>query len=544
MASHDSSAKEEFDALERQVVDHFFELYPNWAVSLGLHEYDGRLPLASRASTDRWVDGAEALLHRLASSDAGGNASRNIDRFLLQLLLEGPRFDLKDVGEFDRNPMVYLGSLSLTSYIARDYAPAGRRVEGLVQILEAIPEYLTEASRRLRSTLPKPFLQLAVSMGRGLPAHFLEAEEFATGIDPILGTQVARARGPAETAITAFLAHLHDDLLPRATEEFALGAQRYQRLLFVREGIETPFADIEQDGWADLKRNQARLAGIASAEHSTENALFERLRQDHTSSADLIPTAQAEVEFTRRFVRDHGLVSIPEPADCRVEETPAWGRALSTASMDSPGPFDTSSGQGIYYVTPADAKWSEQEQEEWLRSLNRTMLRNITVHEVFPGHFLQFLHLRRSTGSLSRKVYMSPSFVEGWAHYCEQLVIEQGMGERGGADEVAQIHDALLRDCRLIASIGLHTRGWSVADATRLFETEAHFEHLPAEREAIRGTFNPEYFCYTLGKLAILRARTEHLDSRFDGSLLRFHDTLLGSGCPPIGLFDRLLAPT
>ncbi len=543
MTPNDPSAAGEFEALERQVVDHFFELYPNWAVSLGLHAYDGRLPLVSRASTDRWVGGAEALLQRLSVIDVRDDANRSIDRFLLQLLLEGPRFDLKDLGEFDRNPMVHLGSLSLTSYVARDYAPIARRVEGLVQILDAIPEHLAEARRRLGAKLPRPFLQLAISMGRGLPAHFLEAEEFAAKADPLLGAQVAKVRRPAEAAITAFLAHLQDDLLPQSTEDFALGPLRFQRLLFVREGLETPFAEIEKTGWADLKRNQARLAEIAAAEHSSEDTLFERLRQDHTSAADLIPTAQAEVEFTRRFVQDRELVSIPDPANCKVEETPAWGRALSTASMDSPGPFDTSSGQGIYYVTPVDTKWSAKEQEEWLRSLNRTMLRNITVHEVFPGHFLQFLHLRQSSGSLSRKVFMSPSFVEGWAHYCEQLVIEQGMGGRGTSDEVAQIHDALLRDCRLIASVGLHTRGLSVADATRLFETEAHFEHLPAEREAVRGTFNPEYFCYTLGKLAILQARSKHLEPRFGGSLLRFHDTLLGFGCPPIGLFDRLLAP-
>jgi hypothetical protein len=544
MPTNGPPSGEGLETLERQVVDHFFELYPNWAVSLGLHEYDGRLPLVARAATDRWLGGAEALLHRLAAGETGRSEARHIDCFLLQLLLEGPRFDLTDVGEFERNPMVYLGSLSLTSYIARDYAPIAQRVDGILQILDAVPQYLAEARRRLGSKLPRPFLQLALSMGSGLPAHFLEAEEFARKADPEFGKQVGTARAGAETAIASFLRHLKDDLLPHATEQFALGPQRFQRLLFVREGLETPFGEIEKAGWADLKRNQARLAEIAAAEHTGADALFEKLRQDHPAADELIPTAQAEVEFTRRFVQEHHLVSIPDPANCRVEETPAWGRALSTASMDSPGPFDTSSGQGIYYVTPVDAKWSVGEQEEWLRSLNRTMLRNITVHEVFPGHFLQFLHLRQSPGTLSRKVYMSPSFVEGWAHYCEQLVIEQGMGGRGVVDEVAQIHDALLRDCRLIASIGLHTRGMSVAEATRLFETEAHFEHLPAEREAIRGTFNPEYFCYTLGKLAILQARTKYLDGRFGGSLQRFHDALLGFGCPPIGLFDRLLIPT
>jgi uncharacterized protein (DUF885 family) len=190
-------------------------------------------------------------------------------------------------------------------------------------------------------------------------------------------------------------------------------------------------------------------------------------------------------------------------------------------------------------VEPA---WSPVQQEEWLRSFNRSLLRNITVHEVYPGHYLQFLHFHRSAGSLARKVYLSPSFVEGWAHYAEQLVIEEGLGRENHLAEVAEIHDALLRDCRLLASIGLHTQGMTLPEATQLFEHEAHFEHLPAEREAIRGTFNPEYFCYTLGKLAILNSRGKFLKSRFGGNLKAFHDALLGYGCPPIGLLDTLLA--
>ena len=210
--------------------------------------------------------------------------------------------------------------------------------------------------------------------------------------------------------------------------------------------------------------------------------------------------------------------------------------------MNPPGPFDASSPEGIYYVTPVDPKWTDQQQEEWLRSLNRPMLRNVTVHEVYPGHYLQFLHFRRSSASLARKVYLSPSFIEGWAHYTEQLVIEKGLGREGPLAEVAQIHDALLRDCRLLVSIGLHTAGMTLEEGTRFFQTEGYMERLPAEREAIRGTFNPEYFCYTLGKLAILNARSRLLERRFGGNLRSFHDTLLGLGCPPVGLLEPLLA--
>ncbi|HKV89604.1 MAG TPA: DUF885 domain-containing protein, partial [Thermoplasmata archaeon] len=520
----------EFDRLEKDVADHFFTLQPGYAVFLGLHEYDGRLPDLSRVGTDRWVEGADRLLARLrAHPPSELPASRRTDRMLLELLLESPRFDIVESRDLDRNPMTYVGGISLTSYMVRDYAPIGERVAAIVRTLEAAPKFLEGGRRRLDATLPKPFLTLSLAIGGGLPAHFTEAEEYARKASASLGDAVRAARGPVESALAEFLARIRDEWMPKATDDFALGAERYQRLLWVREGIKTPIEELRREGEADLRRNQARLEEIAGGAANVA-ARFETLFQDHPGAAELIPTAQRLVTESKEFVRSHDLATIPEPAICRVEETPTYGRALSTASMNPPGPYDTTGDEGIYYVTPVDPTWPAERQEEWLRSLNRTMLRNITVHEVFPGHYLQFLHFRHSAGSLARKVYLSPSFTEGWAHYCEQLAIEAGLENGDWRAEVAQIHDALLRDCRLLASIGLHTAGMTLEEATELFVSRAHFERLPAEREAIRGTFNPEYYCYTLGKLRILDARRKLLASRFDGSQKRFHDALLATG--------------
>jgi hypothetical protein len=534
-----SSTTAELDALEREIVDHLFVIQPGYGVGLGLHQYDGLVPDLSASATDQWGGTADRLLRRLVDlPETGQSSDRKIDRFLLRLLLESLLFDLRESRDLDRNPMSYVGAVSLTSYLVRDYAPVSERVRAIVRTLESVPQLLDDARRRLTGPLPRPFIELALAIGGGLPSHFEEAETFAVGAR--LGREVHEVRGPAEAAISRFLSWLKEEQLPRAVPEFALGPERFQRLLFVREGIESPFEEIRQAGSADLARNLSRLDEIAREEHVSVDEIFERLSQDHPSAAEVIPTASAFVEETREFVRSKDLVTIPEPVAVRVEETPAWGRALSTASMNSPGPFDTGP-EGVYYVTPVDPKWSPVQQEEWLRSLNRSLLRNITVHEVFPGHYLQFLHLRSGRGSLARKVYFSPSFVEGWAHYAEQLVIEAGLGAPRHDAEVAQIHDALLRDCRLLASIGLHTAGWALEKATELFQKSARYERLPAEREAIRGTFNPEYFCYTLGKLAILNARSELLASQFGGNLKRFHDRVLGFGCPPVGLLATLL---
>ena len=539
MGSSRTSASE-IDALERAIVDHLFVLQPSYAVALGLHEYDGRLPDFSTTSTDRWVRDAEALLARLAqfSSDALP-PSRKADAFLLSLLLESPLFDLRDVGDLERNPMNYLGAVSLTAYLARDYAPVPHRVEAVVRTLREVPRLLGDGRARLRGPLPKPFIDLSLAIGGGLPSHFAEAEEFAKPVG--LSGEVRSAREPAEAAVAEFLTWLKEHHLPRAVPEFALGPKLFQKLLYVREGILAPFEEIRRAGRADLERNQHRLSQIAEEAHRSVPELLADVSNAHPTAAELIPTAQGYVEEVRRFVEERSLATVPAEARCRVEETPVYGRALSTASMNPPGPFDTSSSEGIYYVTPVDAKWTERQQEEWLRSLNRSTLRNTTVHEVYPGHYLQFLHFRRSTGSLARKVYLSPSFVEGWAHYTEQLAIEQGIARSDRLGEVAQLLDALLRNTRLLVSVGLHTDGMSLEAATEMFQREAHMERLPAEREAIRGSFNPEYFCYTLGKLAILDARSRLLASKFGGSLRSFHDTLLGLGCPPVGLLDALL---
>ncbi|HTP54359.1 MAG TPA: DUF885 domain-containing protein [Thermoplasmata archaeon] len=528
------------DAIEREIADALFEFQPAVAVGLGRHEFDGRLPDYSPASTDRWSARITDLLGRLTAVDATGlTPDRRVDQFLLRLVLEGSRFDLVDAQRLERNPMTYLSALSLTPYLVREYAPAPARVEAIARALAGAPQLLDQGRRRLAGPLPRPFVDLALAIGGGLASHFRDAEAFAAAQG--LGPSVAAPRETAEAALTGFLAWLRETELPRADPAFALGPEKYQRLLFVREGIEAPVEDLERAGVADIARNRARLEELARGEHLPVSALLSHLQHDHPNAGELLATAQGYVAECRTLVEAKQLATIPEPAAVRVEETPVWGRSTTTASMDAPGPFDAHVTEGIYFVTLVDPAWTPEQQQEWLRTMNRPMLRNTAVHEVYPGHYLQALHFRANAGSLTRKIYASPSYVEGWAHYAEQLAIEAGLGAGAVAAEATQLLDALLRDCRLLASIRMHTQGWTVEQATQLFEREAFLDRLPAEREAIRGTFDPEYFCYTLGKLAILDVRKRLLTSRFSGNLRAFHDTLLRFGCPPVGLLDALL---
>ncbi len=530
----------DFDALEREIADSLFDFQPTYGVDLGRHEYDGRLPDYSVESTERWASRADSLLHRLDAIDSVVlPADRRVDRFLLRLLLEGSLFDLRDARRLERNPMTYLGIVSATPYLVREYLPAADRARSVVAVLRGVSALTDQGRRRLRGPLPKPFVETALAIAGGLGGHFAEAEAFCAGAG--LAAEATEARAAAVAAVAGFSDWLRTEELPRADADFALGAAGFQRLLFVREGVEAPFADLERAGRRDLARNRARLDAIAHDEHVPVSALIVRLHRDRPTAEGLLDTARGYVEECRRLVESKELASIPGPVDCRVAETPVWARTMSTASMDSPGPFEAGSTQGVYYVTLVDPAWGEEQREEWLRMMNRPMLRNTAVHEVYPGHYLQALHFRATAGSLARKVYRSPAFVEGWAHYCEQLAIEAGIGPSGVDAEVVQLLDALLRDCRLLAAIGMHTAGWTVEMATDLFEREAFLERLPAQREALRGTFDPEYYCYTLGKLAIVDARHRHLSDRFGGRLRDFHDALLRSGCPPVGLLDGLL---
>ncbi len=539
-----SDAASELGTLEHKVVDHLFVLSPASAVSSGIHEYDGRLPDLRREATDLWASAADKLLRQVRDLPLESlSAGSRYDRMLLEMGLESALFDLRDSRDFDVNPMVHVGGLSLTPYTVRPYATLEIRIEAMHRQLGGVPLALSRGLDRLEPAVPAPFVRLAIGIARGLEANYRGVEPLVRSFSDASFERIREVRDPAIDAVRSFAERLEQEWLPRATQDYALGEEKFQRLLWVRERVRVPIEDILKAGRADLVHNQSRLQAIAKAANPPTDGpgLLQRAAATHPTAAELIDRARVFVEEMKLFVREKELASIPEPAVCRVEETPPDHRGLSTASMNGPGPFETAGQEGMYFVTPADPTWSAETQDQWLRSFNDSVLRNVTAHEVYPGHFLQFLHLRRSTGGLARKVILSGAFIEGWAHYAEQVVVEQGLGAGAPEAEAAQLYDALLRDCRLISAIGLHTQGMTVAQSTELFEREGLCEPIVAQREAGRGTYDPVYFGYTLGKLAILDARHRHLQSQFGGSLRAFHDRLLSYGAPPVGFLDELL---
>jgi uncharacterized protein (DUF885 family) len=530
------------DRLARLVDDYLdalFSTYPTMAASLGLHQYDGRVPdfrERARASRLSALGGFAARLAEIPR-DALDPDDRH-DWSLLQLAIEEERFELDELRDVERNPLAYAGALDVSGYVKRSYAPPEVRIRALVEHLRQVPDVLGWARQLLRSPLPRPFVMTALEVYEGMVEfHDGDLPRAVREMGPgALWDSFERANAASLAALRDFRQHLEEELLPRATEDFALGEERFLTLIRLGEMVDLPLDRLLEIGEDDLARNAGRLREVASrlAPGVAIPDLMRRLAQDHPPADRLIDEAARVLEELRQFVEDHRLVSIPSAVRCRVEPTPPFAR-WAFAMMDTAGPFETAP-ESFYYVTLPDPRWPPEQVEAWLTKFDYATLRDVGIHEVYPGHYVHFLHLKQVPRRL-RQVVTSYSFVEGWAHYCEEMMLEEGYRSDDLSLRLAQLSEALLRDVRFIAAVRMHTRGMGLEEATRLFETHAYLERLPAEKEAVRGTFDPGYLNYTLGKLMIRELRDEVRAAEGPAfSLGAFHDSLLGLGAPPVPL--------
>lgn len=529
-----------------RLIDEFlrelFDAYPTLAASLGLHEYDGRVPDFREAAR---ADRISSLMRSAAQAAAipfdSLDHEDQHDHVLLRLAIEDEMFELNSLREFERNPITFSGALDVSGYIKRNYAPLAQRVEALTEHLRRFPDVLAQARAILRPQIPRPFLDTSLEVYAGtvkFHEHDLPEAVRPLGSTPA-GTAFERANAKALEALRAFIQYMTDELRPKVTEEFAIGEERFQAMLRVGEMVEVPLARLLDIAREDMARNGARLRETA-AKISPGTAIPEVIRrqsQDHPDAAHLIPEAARVLDELREFIQERGLVSIPSQVQVRVEETPPFAR-WAFAMMDTAGPFETAT-ESFYYVTPPEPEWTPEQTEAWLTKFDFATLRDVGIHEVYPGHYVHFLHVKHVPRRL-RQVLTSYSFVEGWAHYCEEMMLEAGYGQNDSRLRVAQLAEALLRDVRFAAAIQMHARGMTVEAATRMFVEQAFMESLPAEKEAVRGTFDPGYLNYTLGKLMIQKLREDlraQQGSRF--TLRAFHDDLLSLGAPPVPLARR-----
>jgi Uncharacterized protein conserved in bacteria len=549
----------EFTAVADEFIKGYLAARPFLGTQLGLHEYDGRAPDFSRLALDAELQRLRRFDDRLRKFDPEKLTTRNsIDLRILQAAVADELFQFQDVHKFERNPMIYARCAQLNIYLTRNFAPLEDRVRSLTTIESQIPNILIAGKTNLDPVLPRPFVDLAVQIARG-SAAFLRKDMVAAVAavkDPELRASFVQANRRAANSLIDFASWLEKEKLPKATTDFALGEAKYQRWLLETELVDLPPAKILELGLAKLKEQQEVFAEAAKVidPQAPPIEVFKRIQGDHPAADKLIPDIAKNLDQIRGYLAEHKLVTIPSAVRPQVKETPQYDRATSFASMDTPGPFEKRATEALYYVTPVEAEWSEQQKREWLTAFNYYTADVVSIHEVYPGHYVQFLHLNSSNASKIEKIFGSYAFIEGWAHYTEQMMLDQGFGapktspatreelQRAAKYRMAQASEALLRLCRLCVSVKLHTQNMSLDEATKFFQENCYYEEKPARAEAMRGTFDYGYLNYTLGKLQILKLREDYKTQEGDAfSLEKFHDELLKHGMPPIRLLREIL---
>ncbi len=553
------TADADYEPVAEEYIKGYFAARPLQGTALGLHEYDGKITDYSRLALDAELSRLRRFDDRLNKFDPTKLSPRqSIDLRILQAAVKKELFQMQDLSVFERNPMVYARAADLNIYVQRNFAPLEDRVRSIIAIESEVPNILIAARTNLNEVLPKPFVELAIQIARG-SSDFLKKDLPAAiaGLkDEHLRAAFQDSNRKAAHALVDYAAWLEREKLPKASLDFALGEEKFRRLLAQTELVDLPPQKILEIGLEQLKAEQEAFAKAAKIIDPDKSPIevFRQIQSEHPAPENLIPDVAKDLEKVRKYVSSHNLVTIPSDVRAKVKETPQYRRATSFASMDAPGPFEKRATEAYYYVTPTENDWPDKQKAEWLTAFNYYTSDIVSIHEAYPGHYVQFLRLNASSASKVEKIFGSYAFTEGWAHYCEKMMIDEGFGsptrsspseedvKRAAKYRMAQADEALLRLCRLCASIKMHTQNMSIEEATKFFQDNCYYEEKPARQEAMRGTFDPGYLNYTLGKLQILKLRDDYKAQQGDEfSLQKFHNELLNHGMPPIRLLREIM---
>ncbi len=547
-AAQAGAASAEFAEFVDEYFDASFRYSPSWATYVGIHDYDRQLNERSREAIEARIAQLHGYLDLLLEIDrAQLSFDEQIDAEALEMNIRGQLLEIETIRSWESNPMSYawMPGGAVDGLIKRDFAPAAERLASVTSRLRRVPS-VYEAARANLKNPPKEFTDLAIRMSRG-SAGYLENTvaawaQQAAGEDAALLADFTSANAEAVAATKLFSAWLERDLLPASKGDFAIGADNFSKMLLYNEMIDRPLSEVLAIGEAQLDKDYQDFIETAKQidPARTPAEVMQSLSDDHPTSEDLIPSVRRTVEAARRFVVDHDLVTIPTEVRVQVEETPPYARSGSFASTSTPGPYETKATETYYYVTPVEASWDATHTEQHLRLYNPYVVAMINVHEAYPGHYLQFLY-KKQLQSKVRKLTGAGTNSEGWAHYAEQMMLEQGFGGGDPKYRLGQLQEALLRDCRYVAGIKMHAEGWTVDRASKeLFVDRCFQEPANAYEEARRGAYNPTYLYYTLGKIEVQRLRDEYMQKK-GASLKQFHDAFVAEGTLPIPLVRRIL---
>jgi uncharacterized protein (DUF885 family) len=513
--------------------------HPERAVNLGFHQFDGKLPDLSRAGIARDVVRLQGEQREAAAFDpARLSEAHRFERAHLLAYFDEQLFWLVSAQDPFHNPSYYQRALggSANLYVLREYAPPATRMKAYIAYAKAVPDAIAQVRENLHTPLPRSYVDIGKTMFSGL-ARFYEQyapAAFASVQDEKLQGEFREANAAAIASAKAMAAWL-DTLRPTATESFALGAARFSEMLRASEGVDLPLARLEQLGRDDLARNHAALdAACARFAPGKSTPDCVAAVQAHKPEAGVVETAGRQLGELKAFLVAKQLVTIPGTTEARVEETPPHMR-FNPAFLFGPGGYEKKDVPAIYFVSLPDPAWSEAERKAYVPDI--ASLQDISVHEVWPGHFLQSLWLRRDGVSVVARTAYNNSASEGWAHYGEEMMLDAGLGADNAEDRVAQLLAALVRDVRYLSAIGLQAGRMTVAESEQLFRESAFADPATARQQAARGTFDPAYLDYTLGKLMIRKLRDDWTATRGGRAAWRaFHDQYLSYGAAPVPL--------
>ena len=527
-----------WDSLAAGFVNAYFAARPEIAVNAGRHDLDGRLPDWSPAGLSAFDSVLTSWKGRAAAFDTTGlDTDRRLERQILLVRCDRDLWFLQSYDAPHRSPAYYAGALDPDPYLSRPYAPLPQRMRSYIRYARSV----ARAAPQIQANLRPPLARTLIDRGRGAFGGFATfyrdevPRVFASVRDPALQRELTQANDSAIAAMRTIDAWLESQRATQ-TEDFAVGAEKFRAMLWATERVDTPLEELERIGRADLARNQAALRDACAryAPGATLEACM-RKADAHKPAENTVAAARKQLVALRRFLVDHGVVSIPSAEVARVGESPPYMR-YNTAYINIPGPYDRGM-PSTYHVAPPEPSWTPEQRAGYIPGVANLWF--ISAHEVWPGHFLQFLHAKRSRSTLGR-IFTVTAFTEGWAHYAEEMMWDMGFGSGDPEMHVGQLSNALLRDVRFLSAIGMHTHGMTVAESERMFREEAYQPEAIARQQAARGTFDPQYLAYTMGKLMIRKLRDDWTATRGGrAAWKRFHDEVLSYGAPPIPIVRR-----
>ena len=540
------------DAEFNRLADRFFDqavlrFEPEAGTAWGFHQYDRQLSSASRAEILAQTDALHRFEAEVQNFDSRGlSPFIASDRELVLSQIRGTLLNLETVRGWEKNPDTYSSGVTNAIFLimSRNFAPAADRLKSVIAREKLIPRVFQSARENLKNP-PQIYTQIALEQLPGIVSFFQNdvPKAFQTVSDAALMAEFKQTNQAVIDVLNAYQAYLKNDLLPRSHGDFRIGAETYRKKLLYDEMVDIPIDHLLEIGYQDLHRNQEMFRRVAAQidPKRTPQQILDELERDHPPAGTLLETFRGVLGGLRDYIQQRHIITIPSQVLPIVEETPPFMRALTTASMDTPGPYEEVAKEAFFNVTLPDPGWPPKEVEEYLEGFNRGTVISTAVHEVYPGHYTQFLWLQR-VATKARKLLWCSSNAEGWAHYTEQMMLDEGYGNSDPKLRLGQLQDALLRDARYIAGIQMHTGKMTIDQARDFFVNEGYQVRPVAEKEAKRGTSDPTYLVYTLGKLEILKLREDYKNLKGSKySLQEFHDAFVAQGIPPIKIVRRAL---